>query len=193
MLPANKADTFLARLETNEKPRVSWMAYRTRTGDRIEALAERFGTSVAALKSVNGIRSVAPTLPAGYHLLVPTDGPSEDALGSIQNAVFTKFPEYVAPRVHKVRRGDTFAGIAKRYGVKPVTLAQWNRMGKQTARAGQVLYVSGPAPVRQVASAKAGRVVYVKRGGKMVKSVRQVGPAKKRAAVASKKVVKRKR
>ena len=193
LLPANKADTFLARLETNEKPRVSWMAYRTRAGDRIEALAERFGTSVTALKSVNGIRSVAPTLPPGYHLLVPSDGPSEDALGSIQNAVFTKFPEYVPPRVHKVRRGDTFAGIAKRYGVKPATLAQWNRMGKQTARAGQVLYISGPAPTRQVASAKAGRVVYVKRGGKMVKSVRQVGSAKKRGAAASKKTVKRTR
>ena len=193
LLPASKADTFLARLESNEKPRVSWMAYRTRSGDRIEALAERFGTSVTALKSVNGIRSVAPTLPPGYHLLVPSDGPSEDALGSIQNAVFTKFPEYVPPRVHKVRRGDTFAGIAKRYGVKPATLAQWNRMGKPTARAGQLLYVSGPAPVRQVASAKGGRVVYVKRGGKMGKAVRQVGPVKKRGAVASKKVVKRKR
>ena len=193
LLPANKADAFLARLESNEKPRVSWMAYRTRSGDRIEALAERFGTSVTALKSVNGIRSVAPTLPPGYHLLVPSDGPSEDALGSIQNAVFTKFPEYVPPRVHKVRRGDTFAGIAKRYGVKPATLAQWNRMGKPNARAGQVLYVSGPAPVRQVASAKGGRVVYVKRGGKMVKAVRQVGSVKKRGAVTAKKVVKRKR
>lgn len=194
LLPANKADTFLARLESNEKPRVSWMAYRTRSGDRIEALAERFGTSVTALKSVNGIRSVAPTLPPGYHLLVPSDGPSEDALGSIQNAVFTKFPEYVPPRVHKVRRGDTFAGIAKRYGVKPATLAQWNRMGKQTARAGQSLYVSGPAPIRQVANTKGGRVVYVKRGGKMVKAVRQAGPAKRHGVVGpKKKAVKRKR
>ena len=193
LLPADKADTFLARLETNEKPRVSWMAYRTRSGDRIEALAQRFGTSVSALKSVNGIRSVAPVLPAGYHLLVPSDGPSEDALGSIQNAVFTKFPEYVAPRVHKVRRGDTFAGIAKRYGVKPTTLAQWNRLNKQSARAGQLLYVSGPAPVRQVASAKGGRVVYVKRGGKTVKAVRHTASGAKRVVVRTKKAVKRKR
>ena len=189
LLPADKADSFLARLESNEKPRVSWMAYRTRTGDRMEALAERFGTSVAALKSVNGIRSVAPSLPAGYHLLVPTDGPSEDALGSIQNAVFTKFPEYVAPRVHKVRRGENFASIAKHYGVKPATLAQWNRMGKPSARAGQVLYVSGPAPVRQIAAkgSKAGRVVYVKRGGKPARAA----AASKRGPV--KKVVKRRR
>ena len=183
LLPAAKADSFLARLESNEKPRVSWMAYRTRTGDRMEALAERFGTSVAALKSVNGIRSVAPSLPAGYHLLVPSDGPSEDALGSIQNAVFTKFPEYVPPRVHKVRRGENFASIAKRYGVAPTTLAQWNRMGKPTARAGQVLYVSGPAPVRQMATkaGKGGRVVYVKRAGKTTRAVvaTKRGPIKK--------------
>ena len=188
LLPATKADGFLARLESNEKPRVSWMAYRTRTGDRMEALAERFGTSVAALKSVNGIRAVAPTLPAGYHLLVPSDGPSEDALGSIRNAVFTKFPEYVAPRVHKVRRGENFASIAKRYGVAQNTLAQWNRMAKPSARAGQVLYVSGPAPVRQVGkSTKAGRVVYVKRGAKATRTV----VASKRGPV--KKTVKRRR
>lgn len=188
LLPANKADAFLARLESNEKPRVSWMAYRTRVGDRMDALAERFGTTVAALKSVNGIRTVAPTLPAGYHLLVPSDGPSEDALGSIKNAVFTKFPEYVPPRVHKVRRGETFASIAKRYGVAPHTLAQWNRMGKPAARAGQVLYVSGPAPVRHVAKAtKAGRVVYVKRGGTPTRAT----VASKRSPV--KKAVKRRR
>ena len=188
LLPANKADAFLARLESNEKPRVSWMAYRTRIGDRMDVLAERFGTTVAALKSVNGIRTVAPTLPAGYHLLVPSDGPSEDALGSIKNAVFTKFPEHVPPRVHKVRSGETFASIAKRYGVAANTLAQWNRMAKPAARADQVLYVAGPAPVRQASKAtKAGRVVYVKRGS-----------TPERATVASKrglakKAVKRRR
>ena len=182
LLPANKADAFLARLESNEKPRVSWMAYRTRIGDRMDVLAERFGTTVAALKSVNGIRTVAPTLPAGYQLLVPSDGPSEDALGSIKNAVFTKFPEYVPPRVHKVRSGETFASIAKHYGVAPHTLAQWNRMGKPAARAGQVLYVSGPAPVRHVSKAtKTGRVVYVKRGGAptRAKAVSKRGSVKK--------------
>ena len=189
LMPADKADSFLSRLEANEKPRVSWMAYRTRAGDRIEALAERFGTTVAAIKSVNGIRSVAPSLPAGYHLLVPSDGPSEDALGSIQNAVFTKFPEYAPARAHKVRRGETFAGIAKRYGVKPATLAQWNRMAKPSARAGQTLYVSGPAPVRQATAKKGGRVVYVKRGAG--KTVHHAAPAKRGGA--KKAVAKRRR
>ena len=191
LLPADKTDAFLSRLETNEKPRVSWMAYRTRFGDRIEVLAERFGTSVSALKAVNGIRSPAPTLPAGYHLLVPSDGPSEEALGSIQNAVFTKFPEYVAPRIHKVHKGETFAGIARRYGIKPATLAQWNRT-KPSARAGQILYLAGPAPVLKTAG-KGGSVIYVKRGGKTVKAVRYTTVAKKRAVLSNRKEVKQKR
>jgi membrane-bound lytic murein transglycosylase D len=199
LLPADRADMFVSRLETDAKPKVSWKAYRTRAGDRIEALADRFGTSVAALKSVNGIRNASSSLPAGYHLLVPSDGPSADALGSIENAVFTKFPEYVAPRAHKVRKGETFAGIAKQYGVAPATLAKWNRMKKQSARAGQLLYVGGPAPVRMAsksarsspkmvrASAKAGRSAPAKakqsgkKAGKAV-AARPTAKAKKRRA-----------
>lgn len=188
LLPAAKADLFISRLESYDNPKVSWRAYKTRAGDRIDAIAQRFGTSVAALKSVNGIRSNTATLPAGYNLLVPSDGPSDEALGSIQNAVFTKFPEYVAPRAHRVRKGETFAGIAKRYGVAPATLAKWNRMGKQTARAGQLLYVSGPAPTRSQAksvrvSAKGGtnakRKITKAGGKKHVKGVKRA-PAKKR-------------
>ncbi|TAG05917.1 MAG: LysM peptidoglycan-binding domain-containing protein [Betaproteobacteria bacterium] len=181
LLPADKADVFLSRLEADERPKVSWMAYKTRAGDRIDTLASRFGTTIDALKSVNGIRSPAAVLPAGYHLLVPSDGPSADALGSIQNAVFTKFPEYVAPRAHRVRKGETFAGIAKRYGIAPATLAKWNRVGKQSARAGQLLYISGPAPTR---AAKGGRYVKAKRGNNSVRKAG--GKAVKRAPVKKK-------
>ncbi len=165
LLPTVNADLFLANLESDARPKVSWMAYRTRPGDRLDALAQRFGTTVAALKSVNGIRAVAPILPAGYHLLVPSDGPSDEALGSLQNAVFTKFPEYVPARVHRVRRGETLAVIAKRYGMAPKTLATWNRSSVRSGvRAGQVLSVNGPAPLAQkgkgrFVSVKAGRVV----------------------------------
>jgi membrane-bound lytic murein transglycosylase D len=180
LLPATKADLFISRLESYENPKVSWRAYKTRAGDRIEALAQRFGTTVSALKSVNGIRATGSSLPVGYNLLVPADGPSDEALGSIQNAVFTKFPEYVAPRAHRVRKGETFSGIAKRYGVAPATLAKWNRMSKQTARAGQLLYVSGPAPTR--AQAKHVRVsakAKATRGGGKAVNKRAVKPSKK--------------
>jgi membrane-bound lytic murein transglycosylase D len=186
LLPADKADEFLSRLEADERPRVSWRAYKTKPGDRIESIAQRFGSTAAAIKSVNGIRAVSPVLPAGYNLLVPSDGPSEDALGSIQNAVFTKFPEYVAPRAHRVAKGETLAAIAKRYGVAPATLAKWNRLGKSSVRAGQTLYVSGPAPTR--AQAKNVRASYKAGGGSKQKSSKSTrgtgGKAGKRAVKA---------
>jgi membrane-bound lytic murein transglycosylase D len=190
LLPADKADLFISRLESYDKPRVSWMAYKTRLGDRIEALAQRFGTTADALRSVNGIRGRISALPAGYHLLVPSDGPSEDALGSIQNAVFTKFPEYSqssgSGRAHKVRKGETLGVIAKRYGVSSASLMKWNRLSKASVRAGQTIYVSGSAPVR-AASGKTVRASYVKGAkvtksstdGKQVKAAKR-GKAKKR-------------
>jgi membrane-bound lytic murein transglycosylase D len=193
LLPADRADQFISRLESYDKPRVSWMAYKTRAGDRIEALAQRFGTSVDALRSVNGIRGRVSALPAGYHLLVPSDGPSADALGSIQNAVFTKFPEYTqvaSGRAHKVRKGETLGVIAKRYGVSTASLMKWNRLGKASVRAGQTIYVSGPAPTRaqirgtpktvRVAAGKSGKSAKAaKKSGKAVKASKR-GKANRR-------------
>jgi membrane-bound lytic murein transglycosylase D len=175
LLPADRAEQFITRLEAYEQPRVSWMAYKTRAGDRIDTLAQRFGTTVAALRSVNGIRSHASALPAGYNLLVPSDGPSSDALGSIQNAVFTSFPEQAGGgRIHRVRKGESLGTIARRYGVATATLAKWNRLGKSNVRAGQMLYINGPAPVR--ASGKS-----VRSQGKLVKASKKASAAKKKA------------
>lgn len=185
LLPADKAEQFLARLEADERPRVSWRAYKTKQGDRIEAIAQRFGITAEVIRSVNGIRAMSPVLPAGYNILVPADGPSDEALGSIQNAVFTKFPESSgsSSRAHRVRKGETLAGIAKRYGVAASTLAKWNRLNKQTVRAGQTIYVNGPAPTRS--QAKTVRASYKKSGGKSVK-VQKSAKKSKQASKAKK-------
>jgi membrane-bound lytic murein transglycosylase D len=187
LLPADKAEQFISRLEADENPRVSWMAYKTRQGDRVDSVAQRFGTTVAALKSVNGIRGSSNTLPVGYNLLVPSDGPSADALGSIQNAVFTKFPEQAAaPRAHRVRKGETLGAIAKRYGVATTTLAKWNRLGKPVVRAGQTLYVSGPAPTRatgkhiRVTHKSGVKVSKATKGGKKIKVAKRTAKPKRR-------------
>jgi membrane-bound lytic murein transglycosylase D len=174
LLPADSADTFIMHLEADDRPMVSWMAYKTKGGDTLNALATRFGLTVDALRAVNGIRNVPPALPPGYNLLVPSSGPSEEALGSLQNAVFTKLPEYapgpVLPTIHRVAKRETLATVAKRYGVTVQKLQKWNMLGKQTAvRPGALLAVSGPMPMQT-------RLVRVKKGGRYV-MVRQTVPA----------------
>ncbi len=174
LLPADKADLFISRLDAGDRPLVSWMAYKTKAGDRLADLAQRFGSTVDSLRAVNGIRSVPPSLPAGYNLLVPSAGPSAEALGSLQNAVFTKLPEYVPgpalPKIHRAAKGDTLATIAKKYGVSAMKLAQWNRMGKNAALSrGALVAVSGPMPMTT-------KLVKVKKGGRYV-MVKQSVPA----------------
>jgi membrane-bound lytic murein transglycosylase D len=183
LLPADKADLFISRLESGERALVSWMAYKTRAGDRLDQLASRFGMSLDTLRAVNGIRNAPPSLPAGYNLLVPSNGPSEEALGSLQNAVFTKLPEYAPqaalPKIHRVTNGETIATIAKRYGIAPQKLAQWNRMNaKGRVSKGTLLAVSGPMPMTT-------RLVKVKRGGKTM-MVKQSVPAVRAVAMKGK-------
>ncbi len=179
LLPADSADTFIMHLEADDRPMVSWMAYKTKGGDTLSGLANRFGLTVDALRAVNGIRNVPPSLPPGYNLLVPSSGPSEEALGSLQNAVFTKLPEYapgpVLPTIHRVAKRETLATVAKRYGVTVQKLQKWNMLGKQTAvRPGALLAVSGPMPMQT-------RLVRVKKGGRYV-MVKQTVPAVRVAA-----------
>jgi membrane-bound lytic murein transglycosylase D len=176
LLPADKADLFISRLDAGDRPLVSWMAYKTKGGDRLQDLAQRFGITVDSLRAVNGIRSTPASLPAGYNLLVPSGGPSAEALGSLENAVFTKLPEYTPsanvalPKIHRAGKGDTLASVAKRYGVSAMKLAQWNRLGKNANLSkGALIAVSGPMPMQT-------RLVKVKKGGRYV-MVKQTVPA----------------
>jgi membrane-bound lytic murein transglycosylase D len=207
LLPADKADLFISRLDAGDRPMVSWMAYKTKAGDKLDVLAQRFGSSIDTLRAVNGIRSVPASLPAGYNLLVPSKGHSEEALGSLENAVFTKLPEYTAPaalpKIHRAAKGDTLASIAKRFGVSASKIAQWNHLGKNASVSrGALIAVSGPMPMttRLVKVKKGGRIVMVKqsvpavrvlagKGGKQGKIV--YAKAGKRSKVAAKRGARR--
>ncbi|MBS0422324.1 MAG: LysM peptidoglycan-binding domain-containing protein [Proteobacteria bacterium] len=80
----------------------------------------------ALLRSVwDGQRHV----PKAYHLRLPIDGQkwTNDMLAArlSPNELFAGQPE---PRRYRVRRGDTIANVADRYGVTPEALARLNRI-----------------------------------------------------------------
>lgn len=70
VLPADRVDGFLARLESHEAPLVSWRAYTLRPRERVDQVAARFGTTGLKLRQVNGLDPRARVL-AGTTLLVP--------------------------------------------------------------------------------------------------------------------------
>jgi len=126
LLPVDKADIFRANLESYNEPLVSWQAYRSKKGERLDKVAPRFGLSVAKLKSINGL-SPRAKLSNGQSLLVPLNG--EDASNE-----FEAFNTHLVPSdtplehtiTHTVKKGETLSSISHHYHVSVVKLQSWN-------------------------------------------------------------------
>lgn len=109
---------------------------RIEPGDSLWLLARRHGTTVDALKRLNGLPG--DTIYAGRTLLVPGPGgrgPGGPGAGAARAAA--------GPAVrHRVRPGDTASGLALRYRSTVPAIVARNRLdGRATIRIGQVLLV----------------------------------------------------
>jgi membrane-bound lytic murein transglycosylase D len=132
VLPADKVGLFHANLEKyDNKALVSWQAYQPKAGEKLEAIAKRFGVQLAQLKEVNGINARTRGIPA--LLVVPMDGASVDTGARLPLMYAPPIP-VASPRtlVHTVRAGETLASIAGRYKVTPDDLRRWNPIGRLT-------------------------------------------------------------
>ena len=126
LLPVDKAETFRTNLESYNEPLVSWQAYKSKKGERLDKVAPRFGLSVDKLRSINGL-SPRAKLSNGQSLLVPLNG--EDA-----DNEFEAFNTHLMPSdrlpgrtvTHTVRKGETLATLSHRYHVSVGKLQGWN-------------------------------------------------------------------
>ena len=112
VLPSDRAEVFARNLERNDKPLSNWQTYTFRTGDKLEKIAEQYGTSVARLRAVNGLNTRSHPAP-GASLLVPVKGYDAAPLpGQFQGPA-----AQTRTVVYTVKKGDTMAGIAGALGV----------------------------------------------------------------------------
>jgi membrane-bound lytic murein transglycosylase D len=99
--------------------------HTVRRGETLGQIAQRHGTTVAALRAANG--GVDPRrLQAGQQLRLP------GAAGAAPQARVQQARTATSARIHQVRRGDTLSGLAQRYGVTVRQVQAWNGMGRQT-------------------------------------------------------------
>ena len=146
LLPYDKAELFASKLELSDQPMVTWQAYLIKANETLPQVAARFGISLEALRTVNGIGARA-SVPVGHALLVPTQAPSDATVASLQNAVFTTVPSG-RTLYHRVRKGETLSSIAAHYAVTAQDLKAWNVGMSPKIIAGQRLRVlSDAAPV----------------------------------------------
>jgi membrane-bound lytic murein transglycosylase D len=132
MLAAPRED-IAAQLPERQKPAAPPRprVHVVRSGDTLWGVARRYGVTVPALASANGLSSNAG-LVAGARLEIPGSGRHATAASSASQTTY------------KVRRGDTLSQIASRFNVTVREIMTWNRLRQSSSlRTGQrlVLYV----------------------------------------------------
>jgi LysM repeat protein len=92
------------------------VVYTVKAGDTLSAIAARYGTTVAAIAAANGVRNVN-FIYVGQKLVIPgaVAGDPPPATGTPTTY-----------RTHTVRRGETLAMIAARYGTTVSAIARLN-------------------------------------------------------------------
>ncbi len=112
-----------------------------RRGESLSKIAHRYGTSVAALQSLNHLRN-RHHIRVGQKLILPLDPSQKSASATVRKNEKARIP---SDRRHRVRSGDTLAAIARRYGVQEADLIRINGIrNRDLIQLGQLLKLPGP-------------------------------------------------
>lgn len=145
LVPTDAADALRRGLETlPPEQRVAWQRHRIRPGESLSTIARRYAVDVSALQQANRLRG--SRIRAGDALLIPTAAAAEDryamSAGQRQEARDAHYAEGRTETRHRVRSGESFWTIARRYDVPMRSLARWNGLAvRDLLQPGQELVI----------------------------------------------------
>ena len=156
-LPVDVVESFTAALATvPENERVRWQRHKIKNGETISEIAEQYHTTLASIRTANGIRG--NTIRAGRYLMIPVATKALSAYSQSADARREKKQntQRSGNRVdHIVASGESFWVISRRYGVGMRDLAAWNGMApRDTLSIGQklVVWTTQSVPGQAIAS-----------------------------------------
>lgn len=136
LLPWDNATVFQRNFEAYSQGQyASWTAWTAPSTMNPAEAARRTGMSEADLRGVNNIPP-RMLIKAGSTLLVPRSAKVEnDVTSHVADTAQVSFaPEIVTRRTTvKARKGESVATIAKRYGLSPASVAEWNNVSASSA------------------------------------------------------------
>ena len=165
VLPTGKVDAFNKNLSDNEgKSMSSWQAYLLKAGEKLDAVAAKFGIDLGSLRAINGI-GARSTLKTGHTLIVPKGLGADSKAQDIALPVNLDQPAMLAQErlvktAHVVKKGDSVASIAKRYRVSADDVKKWNKLGAASLATGQKLVIEQivtDRPGKRRVAAKSGK------------------------------------
>ncbi|WP_439587334.1 transglycosylase SLT domain-containing protein [Hydrogenophaga sp.] len=157
LLPWDNAVIFEDNLSRHTGPLASWTAWVVPTTMSVAQAAARVGMSESELRSVNNIPP-RMQVRAGSSLLVPrTDKRNGDVPSHVaDNARLSLQPDVVLSRTTvRARQGENLTRLARRYGVSPVSAADWNKLAVNAPlKAGQRITLLLPKRATVASNAK---------------------------------------
>src|SRR6202165_4043705 len=141
-LPAGTAEKFSAEIADIPPDKwVSWRRHRVAAGETLTAIAKKYRVTPKAIADANNLES-ATALNTGEKLIIPAIQPAAENKRRMVS--------------YRVRKGDTFLGIADRFSVESEDLIKWNRLKSKRVRRGMVLriYTLDSTPERTAAHAR---------------------------------------
>ncbi|HAS8154291.1 TPA: LysM peptidoglycan-binding domain-containing protein [Vibrio vulnificus] len=143
LIPVDKAEEFLAKVEENRGNGMKMVRYKVRSGDTLSVLAEKHNTTSEVIRTANSLNG--NNIRVGQYLLIPTS--QKDASAYTLSAANRLAKTQATARgkyklTHTVKSGESLWSIAKANKVDHQALAKWNGMGpRDTLRIGQDLVI----------------------------------------------------
>ncbi|EIZ1005607.1 LysM peptidoglycan-binding domain-containing protein [Vibrio vulnificus] len=143
LIPVDKAEEFLAKVEENRGKGMKMVRYKVRSGDTLSVLAEKHNTTSEVIRTANSLNG--NNIRVGQYLLIPTS--QKDASAYTLSAANRLAKTQATARgkyklTHTVKSGESLWSIAKANKVGHQALAKWNGMGpRDTLRIGQDLVI----------------------------------------------------
>lgn len=145
-VPADKKETFiLALAKLPKKDRIAWKRHTIKSGETLSGIAENYKSNTMLIREVNQLSS--NRILKGQTLMIPMaqDKAIEYSYSQSQRlrAVQARQPRGSKNKLnYKVKSGDSFWSIAKKYSVSVNSLAKWNsKSPKDALRVGQSLVI----------------------------------------------------
>lgn len=126
--------------------------YQVKSGDSLDRIAKKAGTSVAELQRLNQLPSSA--LKPGQKLRLPVAATKASGKKTAAKPTATKpaaaKPTSMATATHQVKKGESLYQIARRHKVSVEDLQRWNKLTGTALKPGQSLLIAektrtGPA------------------------------------------------
>ncbi|CAB3787178.1 transglycosylase SLT domain-containing protein [Pararobbsia alpina] len=146
LLPFDNAQQFESNLKAYSGQLASWTTYTVNERTTPNALAQKIGIDVDMLMTTNQIPR-GMRLKPGSTVVVPREDDDEDISADVaENAVLAMEPDVPDTRkvLIRVRRHESMASFASRYGVSVRQLSAWNKGRRSVLAPGQTLVLHVP-------------------------------------------------